>query len=214
MWTYASTRTQPEGSHVQSRTTVYELHLRLRRMGRCVTLNDVVALAGIANALAVVITLIVLIVSVRQNTKSQRSVAVDSLAAAIAAINIPAIESPAVGTAVSTALADWSSATREQRVIAHFFLFSLFKLSENAWYQRRQGILDAGPWRGWERLLRKYYHSRGVREVWWPHRRGGYSEEFQQYLATTSAPQDVGDLAAIFDDPEPRSVGRAQAVEG
>ena len=163
-------------------------------------LDDIVALAEIVNAIGVIVTLVILIVSIRQNTRSQKAVAVDSLAAGIAAINVPAIESPAVGSALASALADWAGATREQRITAHYFLFSFFKLSENAWYQQRQGILDQAQWLGWEHGLRKFYHARGVREVWWPSRRNAYSVEFQQYLQTTTEPADFGSLADLFDD--------------
>src|SRR6516162_4232808 len=127
-----------------------------------------VALAQIISALAVTFTLIAVIVSLRQNTKSQKALAVESLAAAITAINVPAIQSPALGTALAKATADWDSASPEQRMIVHFFLFSFFKLLENAWYQRKAGILDQAQWIGWETLLRKYYHAHGVQKTWWP----------------------------------------------
>jgi hypothetical protein len=78
---------------------------------------------------------------------------VDSLAAAIASINVPAMESPELGSAIAKATADWASASREERIIADYFLFSFFKLSENAWYQRKAGILDKALWFGWETLL-------------------------------------------------------------
>jgi hypothetical protein len=115
-----------------------------------------VAVAEIVSALAVTFTLIALIVSIRQNTKSQRALVVDSLAAAIASINVPAMESHALGSALAKATADWGSASREERIMAHYFLFSFFKLSENAWYQQKAGILDQAQWLGWETLLRKY----------------------------------------------------------
>src|SRR5712675_2306932 len=151
----------------------------------------IVALAQIVSALAVLLTLVVLIISIRQNTRSQKALVVDSLAAAITSINVPAMESPALGSALAKATADWRSATREERIVAHYFLFSLFKLLENAWYQQKAGILDQAHWLGWESLLRKYYHSEGVRQVWWPSRRHAYSPEFQKYLAATKPPQDL-----------------------
>src|SRR5262249_31318076 len=120
-----------------------------------------VAAAQIVSALAVTLTLIAVIVSLRQNTRSQKALAVESLAAAITAINVPAIQSPALGAALAKASADWNSASREERIIAHFFLFSFFKLLENAWYQRKAGILDDAQWIGWETMLRKYYHAEG-----------------------------------------------------
>jgi hypothetical protein len=163
------------------------------------TIDNLAAIAEIVNAAAVTLTLLGLIATIRQNTKSQKAMAVDSLAAAIAAINVPATQSPALGSALSSAVNDWASATRDERIMTHYFLFSFFKLHESAWYQLRAGILDAAQWQGWEKGVRKYYHSRGVREVWWPNRRHAFSAEFQAYLAATSPPDEIGSLAAIFD---------------
>lgn len=164
-----------------------------------------VAVAEIVSALAVTFTLVVLIISIRQNTRSQKALVVDSLAAAITSINVPAMESPTLGSALSKVTVDWSSANREERIIAHYFLFSLFKLLENAWYQQKAGILDQVHWLGWEALLRKYYHSEGVRRVWWPSRRHAYSPDFQKYLAGTRPPEDLGSLAEIFDYASPHA---------
>ena len=162
-------------------------------------LQVLVALAEIVSALAVVLTLVVLIMSIRQNTKSQKALVVDSLAAAITSINVPAMESPALGSALSKATADWSSATREERIIAHYFLFSLFKLLENAWYQQKTGVLDRAHWLGWESLLRKYYHAEGVRRIWWPSRKHAYSPEFQRFLSETQPPKELSSLGELFD---------------
>lgn len=159
-------------------------------------------LSQIIAAFAVLASLIFVGIQIRHNTRSQRVVAVNSLAAAIAAINVPAMESPAVGEALSKALRDWGSASREQRIIAHFFLFSFFKLHESAWYQRKTDVLDAAQWTGWDILLRVYYHSEGVRTGWWPHRRHAYSPDFQAYLAQTEAPPgEIGKLDDLFSRP-------------
>jgi hypothetical protein len=130
-------------------------------------LDRLVALAEIINAVAVTLTLLFLIVSIRQNTRSQKALAVDSLAAAIA--------------------------------MAHYFLFSYFKLSESAWYQQNADILEVGHWQGWENGTRKFYHSKGVREVWWPARRHWYSAEFQAFPAGTVPADEIGSLKDIFD---------------
>ena len=161
-------------------------------------LQTIVSLAEVISALAVTLTLIAVIVSVRQNTRSQKALAVESLAAAITAINLPGMESPALGAALAKATADWNSASREERMIAHFFLFSFFKLLENAWYQRKAGILDQAQWVGWEAMLRKYYHSDGVQRAWWPARKDGYSPEFQKFLSETKPPPELSSLAELF----------------
>src|ERR1700745_901416 len=135
------------------------------------SLQTIVSLPEIISGLAVTLTLIAVIVSLRQNTRSHKALAVESLAAAITAINLPGMKSPALGTALAKAVADWSSATREERMIAHFFLFSFFKLLENAWYQQKAGILDQAQWIGWETMLRKYYHAEGVQRARRPARK-------------------------------------------
>jgi hypothetical protein len=166
------------------------------------TLGMWVDLAQILSALAVTLTLLAVIATIRQNTRSQKALAVDSLAAAITSINVPAMKSHVLGTALSKATADWGSAGREERIMAHFFLFSFFKLLENAWYQRQAGILDQAQWVRWETLLRKYYHAEGVRRVWWPGRKDAYSPEFQEFLSGTKPPEELGSLNELFDDLE------------
>jgi hypothetical protein len=68
------------------------------------TMENLTAIAEIVNAAAVTLTLLGLIATIRQNTKSQKALAVDSLAAAIAAINVPATQSAALGAALSSAV--------------------------------------------------------------------------------------------------------------
>jgi len=51
-------------------------------------LQSFVAVAQIVSALAVVLTLIAVIVSLRQNTRSRKALAVESLSAAITAITL------------------------------------------------------------------------------------------------------------------------------
>jgi hypothetical protein len=163
------------------------------------SLQTLVAVAEIVSALAVALTLIALIVNIRQSTKSQKALVVDSLAAAITSINVPAMESPALGAALAKATADWNLASREERIIVHFFLFSFFKLLENAWYQQKAGILDQAQWVGWETMLRKYYHAQGVQRAWWPARKNSYSPEFQKFLSETKPPEDLSSLGELFD---------------
>jgi len=162
-------------------------------------LQTIATFAQIVGSFTVVISIAGLIITIRQASKFQKAVVVDSLAAAITSINIPCTESPELGNALAKAVADWKSATREQRIMANFFLFSFFKLLENAWYQQRSQILDPAQWIGWDMMLRKYFHSPGVRQVWWPNRRHSYSPDFQSYLDHTTPPTELGSLNDIFD---------------
>lgn len=162
-------------------------------------LQDFAALAEIVNAAAVIVTLVFLVISIRQNTQAQKVLAVESLTAAITALNVPAMESPALGEALAKATADWNSASREQRTMAHYFLFSIFKLLETAWYQQRSGTLDPAQWVGWDDMLRRQYHSPGVKNGWWPYRRTSFSPDFQAYLAESEPPAVGLALREIFE---------------
>jgi hypothetical protein len=164
------------------------------------SLQTFVALAEIISSVAVVLTLVVLAVSIRQNTRAQRVLAVESLTSAVVAINVPAMENPALGSAVAKATLDWKSASRDERIIAHYFLFCYFKLAETAWYQQKAGTLESGQWQGWENTIRVYYHSAGVREHWWPARGRAYSPAFHDYLAQTTPPERIGTLSDIFGE--------------
>ena len=164
------------------------------------TLEQLSVLAQVIGAGAVLASLIFVGLQIRQNTQSQHVVAVESLAAAIAAINVPAMQSPALGTALAKALNDWSSTSHDERVIAHYFLFSFFKLHEQAWYQYKSHVLDHTQWIGWENLIRVYYHSRGIQQAWWPSRRNAFSPEFQAYLAATGPPPAIGSLTDLFGE--------------
>lgn len=157
-------------------------------------------LATIVSALVVALSLPPIIISVRQNARSQRAAVVDSLAAAIVGLNQPATENPAMGLALRSTLADWYAASREDRVVSHYFLFGYFKLHENAYYQHKAGILDDDLWGGWQQSLLKYFHSRGVKDVWWPNRRNAYSKSFQTFLDLSDPPETLGDLGELFDD--------------
>ena len=169
--------------------------------GANMSLEQAAYIGQIIAAIAVLGSLVFVGLQIRQNTRFQKIAAVDALSAAIAAINVPAMESPALGEALSTATRDWGAATREQRILAHYFLFSYFKLAENAWYQQRAGVLEPAQWDGWERMVRVYYHSDGVSSAWWPRRRNAFSQSFQTYLAGTAATEDFGSLNDLFDNP-------------
>ncbi len=148
--------------------------------GLAVDLQTISSITGIISSIAVTLSLVFLIVSIRQNTNSQKVLAVQSLASSIAALNIPAMESSAIGEALVATGEDWKSATREQRILAHFFLFSYFKLAETAWYQHQAGVLESAQWNGWESVVRSFYHADGVKRGWWPHIGTAYSPAFAE----------------------------------
>jgi hypothetical protein len=148
--------------------------------------------------LAVLASLVFVGFQIRQNTRFQKRSVVDALSTAITCLNVAGMESPVLGEALAVSLEDWDAGTREQRIIAHYYVVSYLKLAENAWYQRQSGVLEPAQWAGWETMVRAFYHSPGIRGVWWPQRRGAFSPSFRAYLEGSAEPKGFGRLNDLF----------------
>jgi hypothetical protein len=149
-----------------------------------VNLETINSIAQIIAAVGVIASLFYLAVQMRQNTRSQRSVVVDSLTGSLIALLGPQGSNPALTRSLAAAVEDWHGATEEDRLRAIAVLFAIFKLFENAWFQQRQGTLDREQWQGWDLYIRAYYHRPGVK-TWWSLRRGMFAAGFREYLEAT-----------------------------
>jgi len=165
------------------------------------TLEAIYMISQVIASIAVILTLVPLLISIRQNTRAQLTTSVESLTTAITSINVPAMQSPELGNALALVREDWWSATRDQRIVAHYFLFSYFKLMEQAWYQHRSGVLAKSQWEGWEVSTTNYFHSPGIRNIWWPMRRTAYSREFRDFLEASQPHEESSSLVDIFGPP-------------
>ena len=156
------------------------------------TLN---AIAQLTAALGVIASLFYLSVQIRQNTQSMRAVVVDSLAHSL--VDLLPSQGPEVIRAVAAVVEDLYKATEEDRVRALPFIFATFKLFENAWFQKRQGTLDAEQWEGWDAYMRVYYHRPGI-QTWWVMRRGTFAAGFRNYLEASQPVPGVAPLGELL----------------
>jgi hypothetical protein len=162
-----------------------------------VNLETLSAIAQLVAAIGVIASLFYLAMQIRQNTKSQRSLVVDSLTSSLIAVLGPQASDPALTRACAAAVEDWSGATEEDRLRAACVLLALFKLSENAWFQQRQGTLNREQWQGWDLYMRAYYHRPGV-QTWWSLRRGMFSSGFRDYLEGTKPMAEAVPLTELL----------------
>jgi hypothetical protein len=158
-----------------------------------VNLETINSIAQIVAAIGVIASLFYLAVQIRQNTRSQRSVVVDSLTSSLIVLFGQQAADPTQMRAFVTVVEDWHGATEEDRTRAVAMLFSTFKLFENAWFQQRQGTLEPEQWEGWDLHIRVYYHRPGV-QTWWSLRRGMFAAGFRDYIEST---QPISDLAPL-----------------
>jgi hypothetical protein len=162
-----------------------------------VNLETLSAIAQIVAAVGVIASLFYLAVQIRQNTRSQRSIVVDSLTNSLIALLGPQAGDPALTLAFVTIVENWHGATEEDRLRAVAVLFPLFKLFENVWFQQRQGTLEPEQWQGWDLYMRAYYHRPGVK-TWWSLRRGMFPAGFRDYLEATKPIAEAVPLAEVI----------------
>ena len=161
------------------------------------SLETVSSIAQIVAAIGVIASLFYLAAQIRQNTKSQRSIVVDSLTSSLIALLGPQANDPSLTRSFAAAVEDWNGATEEDRSRAAATLFTLFKLLENAWFQQRQGTLDREQWEGWDLYVRVYFHRPGV-QVWWADRRGMFAAGFRNYVEATKPISGVRPLSELI----------------
>src|SRR5216684_3360913 len=162
-----------------------------------VNLETVNAIAQIIAAVGVIASLFYLAAQIRQNTHSQRSVVVDSLTQSLINLLGPQGTNPDLMRAFASVTEDWYGATEGDRLRAVSMLFTTFKLFENAWFQQRQGTLDAEQWQAWDLHVRVYYHRPGVK-TWWSLRRAMFAAGFREYVESTQTISDLSPLSQMI----------------
>jgi len=162
-----------------------------------VNLETINSIAQIVAAIGVIASLFYLAAQIRQNTKSQRSVVVDSLTSSLINLLGPQSSDPDLTRSFASATEEWHGASVEDRSRAAATLFTLFKLIENAWFQQRQGTLEREQWEGWDLYVRVYFHRPGV-QIWWADRRGMFAIGFRKYVESTKPVTDVRPLSELI----------------
>jgi hypothetical protein len=162
-----------------------------------VTLETLSAIAQLVAAIGVIASLFYLAAQIRQNTHSQRSVVVDSLTQSLINLLGPQGTNPDLMSAFDCVTEDWYGATEGDRLRAVSMLFTTFKLFENAWFQQRQGTLNAEQWEGWDAYMRSYYH-RPRAKTWWSMRRSAFALGFRDYIEATEPMSDMTSLNQLI----------------
>ena len=105
------------------------------------SLETINAIAQLIAAIGVIASLFYLAAQIRQNTRSMRAVVVDSLAHSLIDLLGPQAHDIEFTRAFTRVTTDWDGASEEDRARTVSVLLAVFKLFENAWFQKRQGTL-------------------------------------------------------------------------
>ena len=160
-------------------------------------LETLSAIAQLLAAIGVIASLFYLAAQIRQNTRSQRSIVVDSLTQSLINLLGPQASDPDLTRAFVMVTEDWDGATEPDRLRALYLFFTMFKVFENAWFQQRQGTLDAEQWEAWDFHIRAYYHQPGIK-AWWLQRRPMFAAGFRNYVESTQPISDVRSLGELI----------------
>ena len=161
-----------------------------------VNLETINAIAQLLAAIGVIASLFYLAAQIRQNTRSMRAVVVDSLAHSLIDLLAPQASDVEFTRAFSRVIKDWDNASDEDRMRTVAVLLCTFKLFENAWFQRRQGTLDAQQWEGWDAYARMYFHLPGVKS-WWLLRRATFAAGFRDYVENSQPIENLPPLSEV-----------------
>jgi hypothetical protein len=162
-----------------------------------VNLETINSIAQIVAALGVIASLFYLGIQIRQNTRSQKSIVVDSLTRSLIALLGPQAGDPEQLRAFASAAEDWHGASEADRVRCVSIFFTTFKLFENAWFQQRHGTLDREQWESWDLHIRVYYHRPGIK-AWWTDRQYLFSAGFRRYLEASQPISEVSSLSQLI----------------
>jgi hypothetical protein len=132
-------------------------------------------------AIAVIATLGYLAVQIRQNTQSVRSSTTQNTTATAINVLLGVLQTPGSADILARGRQGLASLTEAERIAFARMYFSVFRSSENLFYQYKQGLLDTEMWDGYEYVLQRSLQHAGVRE-WWGDWEDGFSASFKDHV--------------------------------
>ena len=140
------------------------------------------ALGEIIGATAVVITVGYLALQTRQNTRATKSATHHSVTIALAGLSRTISQAGVAKAFTKAHSSGLSSLSAEEFLIFSAQAFEIFKLNENAYFQFKEGQLDARAWAGAENYLVDRYSMSAFQEWFETPRARWFSKEYIQFL--------------------------------
>lgn len=157
-------------------------------------------LAEILGTVAIVISLIYVAVQIRQNTRATRlstaqnvshdlreSIAIIASSTEMADIHVKAMQ-------------DIATLTPAEKHRFYIWLNNSYRMYENAYYQNKQGALDAYVWEGVVANLSIAFETPGY-QAFWRDRKQIFSQEFQHFCEN-SLPTPLKEAVAAYQSDE------------
>jgi hypothetical protein len=146
-----------------------------------VTLEQLGNLGDLIGGIAVVASLLYVAVQLRQNTRITRSAVRQSIAARASDLQLSVAQNNDILAAVAK-LFQGKEMSPEESIRLHFFLGGLFRATEEAFLQHREGFLEDEYWNTRARLMINYLRYPGMFEAWKERLRSVYHPAFVEWI--------------------------------
>ena len=147
------------------------------------SLSDLAAIGSFISGVAVVVTLVFLLLQMRQNTQAVRAAASQAHAANFQQLLNPMIEDGDVARLFRVGMGSVETLTDDERTRFLFICSGIFRFYEAARLQWRHGQLDDGHWWSVDTQLREIIGYSGI-QTFWGMRRQWHSPEFRGWVET------------------------------
>ncbi len=167
------------------------------------SLTDLASVGSFISGVAVAITLVFLVIQLRQNTLAVRASASQALSAAYGELSNITVVNPDMARIWRLGLADLSQLNEDERVRFMSYVSTAIRFMESARLQWRRGQLDIEHWNSLEGDIKDLASQPGIK-AYWALRRHWHAGEFCKWFE--ALPQ-TGASTSLFgersNDPPP-----------
>jgi len=132
-------------------------------------------------AVAVVVSLVYLMIQLRQNTRTIRSATYQSIVATAAACNQTLTQNKELARVMRLGGRDPSQLDADEQVQFSFLGLQFFDIFENLYLQHAHGILEEDYWRSRCRSFFGLFDNPGFRDLW-SKTKHNYSSRFREFV--------------------------------
>jgi hypothetical protein len=157
------------------------------------------AIAELAGAVAVVVSLLYVAAQVKASTRQARRDAGRDLAARVSDVSLTVAADPELGRLLVQGGANPDALSPGDQARFRGLMNSLFRGLEQQYLLRREGSLDDETWAAVDRMIRDWMTLHGV-QVYFRDRGGWYTTSFMDYVASMASGGVLGERGKTIAD--------------
>jgi hypothetical protein len=145
------------------------------------TLEDLGNFGEFLGAIGVIVSVLYLAIQIRQNTRSVRSSAYQSVVSSSVQMAAAYANDESLAELWPKGAREYSTLSEPERFRFGLFAYSVFRSYENLFFQYKQGAVEPDLWQGFRNMLVRDLKTPGL-VTWWESQRNIFSSAFQRYV--------------------------------